>query len=229
MVLVKKRSKEAERMLTKRLAQEIVDRTIEIIGYNVNVMDQTGMIIGSGDPKRLYEIHSGAIEAIAQQREIEIDEQDVKNMKGTRTGINLPIMFHEEIVGVIGVTGPLEQIRGYGKLVKMAAELSLNQAFLTVELQWDKRFKEELLRQLLDGRVENQNTFLKRAESVGLLLPLPCEVWYIDAKKVRTRAEEERMQLDLLAVLGRTNEFIRSEQGMSYCPTRPNREKAAGL
>lgn len=201
-------------MLTKRLAQEIADRTIEIIGYNVNVMDKDGVIIGSGDPKRVYEVHTGAVEAIKKQRDIEINEYDAEKMQGTKTGINLPISFHEEIVGVIGVTGPLEEVRGYGKLVKMAAELSLNQAFLTAELQWDKRHKEELLRQLLEGRVENKNTYLKRAESLGLILPLPCEVWYVYARNVRTRAEEERLHNDLKMVIGSTHEMIRIDSGV---------------
>lgn len=34
--------------LTPKLAQQIANRTMQVIGYNLNVMDETGRIIGSG-------------------------------------------------------------------------------------------------------------------------------------------------------------------------------------
>ncbi|MDV2887145.1 sugar diacid recognition domain-containing protein [Alkalihalophilus pseudofirmus] len=184
-------------LLTRTLAQEIVNRTIDIIGYNVNVMDKDGIIIGSGDQSRLFELHAGAVEAIAQEVEVEVGEEDLTRLKGTKTGINLPITFNEEIVGVIGITGPLDEIRGYGKLVKMAAELSLSQAFLTAELQWDTRHKEELVRQLIRAEIEDWNLFKTRAASLGLSISLPCEVICIDTPESDTRYNEERQKYAL--------------------------------
>ncbi|WP_368505855.1 CdaR family transcriptional regulator [Alkalihalophilus sp. As8PL] len=199
-------------MLTKLLAQEIVDRTIEIIGYNVNVMDKDGIIMGSGDESRLYELHAGAVEAIAKGAEIEVSDEDVIRLKGTKTGINLPITFNGEIVGVIGVTGPLEDIRGYGKLVKMAAELSLSQAFLTAELQWDTRHKEELVRQVVEGKVDNWNLFLTRAESLGLVIEFPCEVLYIEAPHSLNRSKEEQQKEALKELLKAHGEPIQIQK-----------------
>lgn len=37
------------RYVTKELAQKIVYRTMEIIDCNINVMNEKGVIIGSGD------------------------------------------------------------------------------------------------------------------------------------------------------------------------------------
>lgn len=44
-----------------RLAQDIVDRTMRIIPFNVNVMDGRGIILGSGETSRIGELHSGAL------------------------------------------------------------------------------------------------------------------------------------------------------------------------
>jgi carbohydrate diacid regulator len=38
--------------INKVLAQEIADKVMTVIPYNVNIMDETGMIIGSGDAYR---------------------------------------------------------------------------------------------------------------------------------------------------------------------------------
>ena len=48
-----------------RLAQDIVDRTMRIIPFNVNVMDGRGIILGSGETSRIGELHSGALLALA--------------------------------------------------------------------------------------------------------------------------------------------------------------------
>lgn len=49
------------RYVTKELAQKIVYRTMEIIDCNINVMNEKGVIIGSGDKNRMDQIHEGAL------------------------------------------------------------------------------------------------------------------------------------------------------------------------
>ena len=39
-------------ILDHTLAQQIVDRTMSIIGHNINVMNAAGTIIGSGEAER---------------------------------------------------------------------------------------------------------------------------------------------------------------------------------
>lgn len=51
----------AEYHLDAKLAREIVARTMKIIDSNINVMDNRGRILGSGDPERLGELHEGAL------------------------------------------------------------------------------------------------------------------------------------------------------------------------
>ncbi|MBV1821593.1 sugar diacid recognition domain-containing protein [Clostridium cochlearium] len=54
--------------LTKELAQNISNRMMEIIPYNINIMNEKGIIIGSGDLERLNTLHQGAIEALSQKK-----------------------------------------------------------------------------------------------------------------------------------------------------------------
>ena len=59
--------------LEPALAQEIVERTMKIVPFNVNVMDVHGFILGSGNPQRIGELHAGARLALAQSRTVEVD------------------------------------------------------------------------------------------------------------------------------------------------------------
>ena len=158
--------------LNKQLAQEIVDRTMEIIGKNINIMDNQGVIIGSGDSERIDDIHEGAVIVIKQGTGFEITEEEAKKLHGVKPGINLPIYFDGKIMGVIGITGSPEEIRSFGELVRMAAELSLQQAVLMNEIQWDERLKEELVSQIIHYEGKHDPLFLERAMRLGIDLEL---------------------------------------------------------
>lgn len=199
--------------LDKQLAQEIVDRTMGIIGKNINVMDNRGVIIGSGDPNRIDDIHEGAVHVIKQGSGYEITEIEAKDLHGVKAGVNLPIRFDGEIVGVIGITGAPEEIRSFGELVRMAAELSLQQAVLMNEIQWDERLKEELVSQIIHAEGKMDPLFLDRAMRLGIDVNLSRTAMVIltrDRKKtfpfLKSRLEKDDlllMQHDRIVILKR--------------------------
>lgn len=65
-------------------ARQIVQRTMSIIPYSVNVMDEFGMIIASGEPSRLHQRHEGAVLALTENRVVEIDLATANRLKGVR-------------------------------------------------------------------------------------------------------------------------------------------------
>jgi carbohydrate diacid regulator len=141
-------------ILTRTIAQEIVDRTMKILSRNINVMDENGVIIGSGDRSRIGKIHEGALIVIKKKERIDIQEEESKLLTGVKPGINFPIVFEDQIVGVIGISGTPADISHYGELVKMGAEMTLQQAFLAEQLQWDVRLKEELVNQMIHNEID---------------------------------------------------------------------------
>ena len=80
-----------------RLAQDIVDRTMRIIPFNVNVMDGRGIILGSGETSRIGELHSGALLALAQNRTVEIDAATSRTLRGVKPGVNIPLTVRGQI------------------------------------------------------------------------------------------------------------------------------------
>jgi len=136
-------------ILTANLARDIVRRTMQIIPFNVNVMDAQGAILGSGDVSRLGQLHDGALLALAQQRTVEIDQLTAEKLQGVKPGINLPLSLNGRIVGVVGLTGEPDQVRQFGELVRLAAEMILEQALLAGALQRDIRHREAFVLELI--------------------------------------------------------------------------------
>ncbi|MGK4330507.1 CdaR family transcriptional regulator [Lonsdalea quercina] len=154
------------------LAGAIVARTMQIIECNVNVMDATGRIIGSGDKERIGEIHEGALLALTQERIVTIDDASMHILQGVKPGINLPLRLDGVIVGVVGLTGQPDGLRQYGELVCMTAEMMLEQARLMQLLARNSRQREELVLNLIRSD-SYSDTVSEWARRLGIDLQKP--------------------------------------------------------
>lgn len=159
--------------LSYELAQEIVERTMKILNKNINVMNEEGIIIGSGEKERINQVHDGALLVLKKGESVEIDEKSAAGMNGAKPGINLPIQFNKQIIGVVGITGKPEQIRNYAELVKMAAELVLEQSFLLERTQWKQRLQGEIVNLLISEEPINESWLEERAGFLGYDLKIP--------------------------------------------------------
>ena len=137
-------------ILSTELAQDIVTRTMKIIPYNVNVMDVSGSIIASGNPVRIGELHAGAMLALAKRLAVEVDDAGARNMHGAQPGINLPLTVNGQLCGAVGLSGAPDEVRQFGELVRLTAEMILEQAQLTGELQRDSRYREAFVLKLIN-------------------------------------------------------------------------------
>lgn len=176
--------------LDARIAAEIVRRTMKIIGHNINVMNGDGIILGSGDSSRLGQLHQGACEAIARGTVVSIPAQDP--LQGVKPGINLPLSFQGQIVGVIGITGEPEKLLHYGELLKMTAEMILEQANLMEQLQWKNRQREEFILQLIKASAEDIPKLSNWAQQLGLDIHKPRVAAIIE---VEPQASDELKQI----------------------------------
>ncbi|RSD29847.1 sugar diacid recognition domain-containing protein [Vibrio pectenicida] len=159
--------------LNTLIARQIVERATKIIQYPVNVMDENGQIIGSSDPKRLHKAHDGALLVIHDNRTVEISGEAAHTLVGVKEGINLPILHQDKVIGVVGISGKPDDVRRFGEMVKMTAELIVEQADLMAQIQWNKRHREELLLQLIQGSKLNETQLLSIAERLDLDLTQP--------------------------------------------------------
>jgi len=73
--------------LDKIQANKIVEKLMADIPYNINIMDERGKIIASGDSARIGERHRGAERAINERKNIEIYKDTSLEKKGTNEPI----------------------------------------------------------------------------------------------------------------------------------------------
>ena len=150
--------------LSREIAQKIVNKMMKTIPYNINIMNKDGVIIGSGEIERIGNVHEGAKKAIDEKSINEVfNEQD-----GMKQGVNEPIIINDDVIGVIGITGDLEEVRKFSKLVSATAVLLIEQAKADKEIQNREINKQNFYHELCYRKLEYDEIFLKRAKYYGL-------------------------------------------------------------
>src|SRR5699024_2517117 len=140
-------------MLTKEIADKIVQEAGKKMKFNINVINNKGVIISSKDQSREGEFHEGGSQVINAQRSLEVSSKSAEQLKGTHIGINLPIIYNKEIVGVIGITGDPSILEKYKKIASLTATSIMHYHYLVNERMWRKNVKENLIRSIVEGSI----------------------------------------------------------------------------
>ncbi len=221
------------------LARSIVSRTMSIIDCNVNVMDARGIIIGSGEPERIGDIHEGALLALTQERVVTIDKASTHSLRSVKPGINLPLRMNNHIVGAIGLTGEPARLAQFGELVRMTAEMMLEQAWLSQLLVQQSRLREELVLNLIRHQT-GPDSLQEWAQRLGINLAQPrvAMIVEIDSGQLgihTAMAELQRLQTlltetgkdDLLAIVSLTQMVVLREVSVQAGDWEPESHKRA--
>lgn len=152
--------------LTVEMAQSIVDRMMNVIPYNVNIMNNQGVIIASGDKKRIGQLHEGALDAISRDKLNLVYEDN----GGAKPGVNMPIYFNNILMGVIGISGDPKEVISFAAIVKATSELLIKQEYVFNERRVREQIEEEFLYQWSYLNNDYDEGFFQRADVLGINL-----------------------------------------------------------
>lgn len=205
--------------LSVALAREIVGELSAVTALNINIMDDTGHIIASGDPARIGSYHEGADRIIKQGLE-ELIITEGTPLTGTRPGLNYPIIIQGRSVGVLGITGRYGDIVDSARIIKRMTELYLQNAHATEQKQFGVSVRNRYIDEWVNGDVKSiTGEFVDRGRALGFDITLPrrfmdCSVYSpkndtgMDTMRGMERAEESIAQY--ITGLDRNNLYFKS-------------------
>ena len=138
-------------MLDKILAERFIDKISEFTEYNVNIMNEKGIIIASKDKDRIGGFHEIAYKIINGEDDQIITEHEEHNYLGVKYGINMAIFYHHKKIGVIGMTGNPDEVAPILKIMRMSVETMLEYELYKEDIQHRKNLKEQFLNLILYG------------------------------------------------------------------------------
>lgn len=176
-------------MISKVAAQAIVEEIGAEIKENINMMDNTGVIIASTDPERIGQMHEGARRIITEGLPELYISHEMETVT-TRKGLNLPLIVGGKIVGVVGITGEKERIAGYGNIVRRMTEIMVLDSIQKDARRYDRRvrfrFIEEWLRK--SGSLYRKD-FIERGKHLGIDVTKKYRVFIICFKDYQSLSD----------------------------------------
>lgn len=126
-------------MLTMTLAEKIVDEVKKVLTEEIIIAQTNGTIIAATDPARVGQFHEGAYLTSFEGQKRILTKDDQQHMKGVKAGINLPIYFKQEVIGVIGMTGDPVHVSPFGEILRKMTELLIHEHEFFQETETDER------------------------------------------------------------------------------------------
>ncbi|MCC3358610.1 CdaR family transcriptional regulator [Bacillus sp. REN16] len=154
-------------MLIPSLARKIIKEVRRLIDEDIIIVDVSGMIIASTDMSRIGSFHEGALLSSRDKKKMIITKNMENDLKGVKAGINLPIVYKDKVVGVIGITGNPEKVSAYGELLKKMTELLIQESYYAEQMELESRAIENFVFDWLQLGDE-LNEFYRRAEHLGI-------------------------------------------------------------
>lgn len=188
--------------LTHAQAQSIVDRMMKDIPYNINIMDHTGSIIGSGNKDRIGTLHHGAVKAISKRKIVEITEDE----EFVKKGINLPIELNGRIVGVVGISGEVQETRPFGNLLKSAVILLIDQSIALEKVNLRNNLKQEFFNLIINPDTLYSKELMNQALTYDIQLSKPSQIIYVEsphelAEDITTSLSSFKMSKNSLCIV----------------------------
>jgi carbohydrate diacid regulator len=139
--------------ILEHMAQDIVEKTSEILQYPISITDNEGYIIGSTDKTRIGIYHPPSLEVIKKNTMV-----DCKNEMGKKIlpGVSVPLKFNNKVIGVLGIVGEPREVEKYVQLVKNQVEMMCQDAFRKEMVELKGKMVEVFVHQIIHFK-ENEN------------------------------------------------------------------------
>lgn len=110
--------------LSKITVSNLIRELNSVMDYDLNIMDETGIIVASTDHTRVGSFHEGALLIIRDNLDELLVSYD-NEYEGCREGSNVPLVVDKERIGVLGITGNVTETAKYTRIIQKTAEILL--------------------------------------------------------------------------------------------------------
>lgn len=126
------------------LAGKLIDRISNFTDYNVNIMDENGILVASRMKERIGSFHEVAFDIINGTEDIVMVDMDNPE-NGVKAGVNMAIYTNKNKVGVVGVTGSPDTVLAVAKIIKMSVEVMMEYEMYKYESLKKYNLREQLM------------------------------------------------------------------------------------
>lgn len=185
----------------ERVAETVTERTSELLGADVSVLDEHGVVVASSDDD-LVGLRLDGVQGTA-----------------THGALRIPLQFDAQ-VGTVVVTDPAGEEASSPRLAQALVELVINQAAVVDRLPNQHEVKDKFIHDLLRMPIHDESDVLRAGQILGMDFTPPRAVILIDAGDFILAAPRSgRLELAEALIRRRAQLVIASVVGFFDLPT----------
>lgn len=152
--------------ISTKLAQQIAETVKDVCGQDINFIDTNGIIFASTNETRIGNFHEIGLQVATTGSTIEVLEEDAYH--GTKDGINIPVYHNGQIISVIGISGPPDEVRKFANLAIRITKLLLREHEMDAFHRSEKEKQNYLVRALTKNDQPHWEYLLPALAAYGL-------------------------------------------------------------
>lgn len=199
-------------MIDRLFAERLIDKISQFTEYNINVMDEDGIIIASRMKERVGTFHEVAYQLMKGDEDSRVVTKEDSD-KGVKCGVNMVVHVNKRKEGVVGLSGDPREIMPVAKIVKMTVELMLEYESYKYENLRKYNLKEQLIHLILYSDDFVREDLSKYTVALNLdeeMIRVPI---LIECKSNTIRQEKLRQLLEENKFFTRQDFMILQEKG----------------
>jgi len=202
-------------------AQMIVDELKKAIRRDLNIMNGKGIIVASTDRSRIGVMHDDARLLLSSENKEFIISSDCEE-KGTKRGINLPIIIQDKRIGVIGITGDPDDVSELGSAIRKMTEIMIIGIQRQMELSLWEIERLNFIDSWISSAAVGGYDFETRASLLGIDLSIPRIICVFECS-VFSKTEEASFKETSTAMLIKRIKPLVSENAQNIVTSVNNR------
>ena len=200
--------------LSKTVAEQIISDLDAVIPSRINLIDTNGIIVASSDPKRIGRMHAGAKYLMDQHLDELIVHFDGE-YSGALQGVNYPLVFQNEIVGILGITGEYNHVKGSACAIKRITELLLDAAYRSTQRRLGEAVRNRFLTEWLEAQPhEIDEVFVTQGLTLHIDITLPRRIFVVHTGLDGDDPREEQAEDYIRQFLAKLD---RASLSLRYC------------
>jgi len=177
--------------LVSELSKKIIKEVQLVMKEHVIVTDIRGIIIASTEEKRVGFFHEGAWNVMQKKQKLYISKKEAADLKGVKPGINLPISYQGDIIGVIGITGTPEAVEPFADIIRRLTELIIREAYYIEAKEWENKGVEAFFREWIYSQQVDAE-FIERGHILGVQVDSSycCTLFQFDSSLSKNKQQQ---------------------------------------
>lgn len=184
-------------LIPQETLQRVIGELQDIIGQDMEIMDENGIVIASTNRGRIGVLHAGAVH-LRDQRLQELLVSEEGEYEGSLPGIVLPLMLDGEVAGAVGLSGDRRNLRKLGRVIqKMAQVLIADSVYQRQNTLKENMRNHFLFSWLFDPETQSDPQVLLRGYALGISLSNLCTavILEVDVQLETAEGELARQQI----------------------------------